>query len=37
MKAKWIILYLKYRRYLVPAIDVLIVLLLVVAYFRWGR
>jgi hypothetical protein len=30
------ILYLKYRRYLIPA-AVVLVLLLVAAYFLWGR
>jgi hypothetical protein len=35
MKAKWAILYLKYRRYLIPA--AVVVVLLVVAYFVWGR
>jgi hypothetical protein len=35
VRAKWVLLYLKYRRYLIPA-AVLIVLLLVV-YLVWLR
>jgi len=35
MKAKWAMLYLKYRRYLIPAAVVLV--LVVAAYFIWGR
>jgi hypothetical protein len=35
MKAKWLLLYLKYRRYVIPAIVVLA--LLVAAYFFWRR
>ncbi len=34
MKAKWVMLYLKYRRYLIPAAVVLV--LLVAAYLLWG-
>jgi hypothetical protein len=35
MKLKWLILYMKYRRYLVPAAVVLAVL--VGAYLVWRR
>jgi hypothetical protein len=35
MKAKWAILYLKYRRYLIPA--AVLVGVLVAVYFIWGR
>jgi hypothetical protein len=35
MKAKWVILYLKYRRYLFPA--AVAVVLLGAVYFLWGR
>jgi hypothetical protein len=35
MKAKWVLLYLKYRRHLIPAAAVLV--LLVAAYFLWYR
>jgi hypothetical protein len=35
MKAKWSLMYLKYRRYLVPAAVLLV--LLVVVYLVWLR
>ncbi len=34
MKAKWVMLYLKYRRYLIPAAVLFV--LLVAAYLIWG-
>ena len=34
MKLKWIILYLKYRRYIIPAVVVLVVAALLY-YFRF--
>jgi hypothetical protein len=35
MKAKWVLLYFKYRRYVIPAIVVLVVL--AAAYMFWPR
>ncbi len=35
MKAKWALLYLKYRRYLAPAVVVFA--LLAAAYWYWHR
>jgi hypothetical protein len=35
MKLRWMLLYLKYRRYLIPAAVVLV--LLIGAYFLWPR
>jgi hypothetical protein len=35
MKARWVLLYLKYWRYLVPA--AVVVLVLIGAFFLWRR
>lgn len=35
MKLKWVMLYLKYRRYMMPAVGVIV--LLALAYFIWRR